>query len=223
MTPLLTTPSIATRSAWVVLAAFCAGGMASGQAEAQGVYRIVGADGRVTYSDQPPANNAEAASVGNATANAGSSATATLPLALRQVVNRYPVTLYSGKDCAPCDAGRNLLSGRGIPFSEKTVASNEDIEAFKRLSGDQSLPLLSIGSQRLKGFSDGEWTQYLNAAGYPQQSSLPSSYRRPAASPLVEVKAATPAPKEAAKGTRSETTPEIPVVPTTVNPAGIRF
>lgn len=223
MNSLLTASSITQKSAWVVLAALCAGGLAIGSAEAQGVYRIVGPDGRVTYSDQPPANNAEAAPVGSATANSAASANAQLPLALRQIVNRYPVVLYTGNDCSPCNAGRNLLAGRGIPFSEKTVSSAEDVEAFKRLSGDLSLPLVSIGSQRLKGFSDGEWTQYLDAAGYPLQSSLPSSYRRPAPVPLVEVKAATAAPKPAATTSRRETTADTPVVPPTVNPAGIRF
>jgi hypothetical protein len=213
----------AIKPVWTVLAAVCAVGLASGQAAAQGVYRIVGQDGRVTYSDQPAANNAEAAPVGGATANAGSSTNPQLPLALRQIVNRYPVSLYTGKDCAPCNTGRNLLINRGIPFSEKTVSTTEDVEAFKRLSGDLSLPLLSIGSQRLKGFSDGEWTNYLNAAGYPLQSSLPSNYSRPSPSPMVDAKAATPAPRATAKSTERETLPETPVVPKTVNPAGIRF
>ncbi len=223
MNPLLTAPSITKKSVGVALAAACALGLASGPVGAQGVYRVVGPDGRVTYSDQPPANNADAAPVGSATANSATSANAQLPLALRQIVNRYPVVLYTGTDCSPCSAGRNLLTGRGIPFTEKTVSSAEDIDAFKRLSGDLSLPLLSIGSQQLKGFSDGEWTQYLDAAGYPLQSSLPASYRRPTPSPMVEVRAATPAPKEAAQTTRRDTTPETPVVPPTVNPAGIRF
>lgn len=219
----LTPQSITPKPVWVVFLALCAGGLTIGSAEAQGVYRIVAPDGRVTYSDQPPANNAEAAAVGGATANSAASASAQLPLALRQIVARYPVVLYTGNDCSPCNAGRNLLTGRGIPFSEKTVSSTEDIAAFKRLSGDLSLPLVSIGSQRLKGFSDSEWTQYLTAAGYPTQSTLPANYQRPAPVALVDVKAATAAPKEAARSTPRATTAETPVVPTTVNPAGIRF
>src|SRR5690606_9609631 len=110
-----------------------------------------------------------------------------LPFELRQVVSRYPVVLYSGNDCAPCNSGRNLLNARGIPYTEKTVTTSEDIEALKRLAGEASLPFLTIGGQRLRGFSDAEWTQYLNAAGYPAQSALPSGYRRAAPSPLVAV------------------------------------
>lgn len=196
-------------------------------AAAQGVYRIVGPDGRVTFSDQPPpaANAAPAARTGGAAGTAGGTA---LPFELRQVASRYPVVLYSGNDCAPCNSGRNLLNARGIPYTEKTVTTAEDIEALKRLAGEASLPFLSIGAQRLRGFSDAEWTQYLNAAGYPAQSALPPGYRRAAPSPLVAVTAATPAgPGNAPAtdaGAQAPAAPaEVPVEAPASNPAGIRF
>ncbi|MFY8085640.1 MAG: glutaredoxin family protein [Rubrivivax sp.] len=193
----------------------------AGQASAQGVYRIVGPDGRVSFSDQPPSAQAPAAPA--AGSSRGAAAGAALPYELRQTSNRYPVTFYSATDCAPCNAGRNLLNSRGIPYTEKTVSSQDDAEALKRLAGEAALPLLTIGSQRLKGFSEPEWTQYLDAAGYPKQSMLPSGYRRPAPSPLVTVQvpaakapadSATPAPRAPA---------EVPVAPPATNPAGIRF
>jgi glutaredoxin len=151
-----------------------------------------------------------------------------LPFQLRQVVTRYPVTLYTAKECAPCNSGRNLLNARGIPYTEKTVTTAEDIEALRRLAGEASLPFLSIGAQRLRGFSDAEWTQYLNAAGYPAQSALPPGYRRAAASPLVAVTAATPAspatPAAPDAGAQAPAAPaEVPVQAPANNPAGIRF
>lgn len=191
---------------------------------AQGVYRIVGPDGKVTFSDQPPPASAPVRPAGNATAGASAGAGGQLPFELRQVSNRYPVTLYTGRECAPCNSGRNLLNARGIPYSEKTIETPQDGEALKRLSGEASLPFMTIGSQQIKGYSDAEWTQFLDAAGYPKQSTLPSSYRRPAASPLVDVKpeaAATPsaAPRAAAPAAPAE----VPVTPPVQNPAGIRF
>jgi len=196
-------------------------------AAAQGVYRIVGPDGRVSFSDQPPpaGNAAPAARTGGASAAGGGAA---LPFELRQVVSRFPVVLYTGNDCAPCNSGRNLLNARGIPYTEKTVTTAEDIEALKRLAGEASLPFLSIGAQRLRGFSDAEWTQYLNAAGYPAQSTLPSGYRRAAPSPLVAVTAATPAgpgaPAAPDAGAQAPAAPaEVPVQAPANNPAGIRF
>jgi len=192
----------------------------AGQVSAQGVYRIVGPDGRVSFSDQPPA--AQAPAVAPA-AGASGTASVALPYELRQASNRYPVTFYSASDCAPCNAGRHLLNSRGIPYTDKTVTSQADSEALKRLAGEAALPLLTIGSQRLKGFSEPEWTQYLDAAGYPKQSVLPSGYRRPLPSPLVAVQApaAKPAPESAAAPTRAPA--EVPVTPPVSNPAGIRF
>ncbi|MDZ4400496.1 MAG: glutaredoxin family protein, partial [Hydrogenophaga sp.] len=131
-------------------------GLVSVSALAQGVYRIVGPDGRVSYSDQPPpATNTRP--VAPAPSAAGG-ASAQLPFELRQVSNRYPVTLYTSSECAPCNSGRNLLNARGIPYAEKTIGTNEDAEALKRLSGQVSLPFLTIGSQQIKGYSDSEWT-----------------------------------------------------------------
>ncbi len=91
----------------------------------------------------------------------------------------FPVTLYTAAHCAPCASARNLLVSRGIPFTERTVGSNEDIEALKRLSGNTSLPFGSIGNQQLQGFSDSEWTQYLNAAGYPHAVAVTAQLPSP--------------------------------------------
>ncbi len=63
-------------------------------AQAQTIYRIVGADGKVTFSDKPPLS-AEQGKV--ATTGAGAAATngGNLPFELRQVVGKYPVTMYT--------------------------------------------------------------------------------------------------------------------------------
>ncbi|MDI3380961.1 glutaredoxin family protein [Xenophilus aerolatus] len=198
----------------------CALLLAAGAASAQGLYRNVDANGRVTYTDRPPAANAQPAPVGGSGGSASSSAQ--LPFELRQIVQRYPVTLYTGDDCAPCTTGRQLLQTRGVPFDERTVKSNEDIAALERLSGRNGLPLLTIGSQQLKGFSDAEWSQYLDAAGYPKSVQLPAGYRNPPPQPLVAQQPAAPAP---ARPAVQAAPPAAPVsdAPTPSNPAGIRF
>ncbi|ADU99957.1 glutaredoxin family protein [Alicycliphilus denitrificans] len=194
-------------------------------AQAQQVYRIVGPDGRVTFSDRPPAAGAEAAPVGAGAQGSGGSEA--LPYQLRQIAARFPVTLYTGSDCAPCDSARNLLVSRGVPFTERTVGSNEDIEALRRLSGESSLPFGTIGGQQLKGFSDSEWSQYLDAAGYPRQSQLPPGYRRPPATPLVAVQARPAVPEAESAPAAPAARPAAPATPPTgrtpANPAGIVF
>jgi len=203
--------------------------LACASANAQGVYRIVGPDGKVTFSDRPPAD-ANAQTARTAT-QAPQTANGELPYELRQVANRFPVTLYTGNDCVPCNAARNLLTSRGVPFTERTVTSNEDIAALQRLSGAASLPFGTIGGQQLAGFSQSEWAQYLDAAGYPKQSQLPKNYRQPAPAPLVAVKAAEPAAAasasapSAAAAAPAQARPPAPATdgPSPSNPAGIRF
>lgn len=217
---------------WIALAGTLTA-LLAGAAQAQPMYRIVGPDGRVTFSDRPPADasNAAAAAAG---ARSGPPSTADssagLPFELRQVASRYPVTLYTGQNCAPCTSARNLLVNRGIPFTERTVTTNQDVEALQRISGDNSLPFGTIGGQQLKGFADVEWTQYLDAAGYPKTSQLPPSYRAPAASPLVAVQQRSET-AAAPSGTPVAAPEPAPLPPTpaqtprsnTGNPAGIRF
>lgn len=202
--------------------------LACASAQAQGVYRIVGPDGKVTFSDRPPADAPAQAARTTGAAPAPASGTATLPYELRQIATRFPVTIYTGNDCAPCTSLRNALVARGVPFTERTVTTSEDTVALQRLSGSASLPFGSIGGQQLVGFADAEWTQYLDAAGYPKQSQLPPSYRPPAATPLVAVKPieAAPAaekPKAAAAPARPAPATRPADGPTPSNPAGIRF
>lgn len=189
---------------------------------AQGVYRHVGPDGRVTFSDQPPVET-PARSARNTVAATPSDSGGTLPYELRQVASRFPVTLFTSKDCAPCNSGRNLLNARGVPFTEKTVNSAEDIAALRRLNGDGSLPLMTVGAQQIKGYSDTQWTQYLDAAGYPKQSKLPMSYSRPAPAPLVATTVTASTPTSRTTETAASAPPVVPVAPPVSNPAGIRF
>lgn len=195
--------------------------MAAG-VQAQTIYRIVGADGKITFSDKAPVSTEQGkvASTGigaNAAANS-----AALPFELRQVVAKYPVTLYTSAKCAPCDTGRALLASRGVPYAERTVTTAEDSDSLQRISGDNSLPFLTIGGQRIKGMSDSEWSQYLDAAGYPKTSQLPASYKNAAPTPLVSLQKPAPPPKAEEKVLAPGATRPPPAV-NPANPAGIQF
>lgn len=196
-----------------------AGGFSAWSQAQQQIYRSVGPDGKVTFSDQPsPAAN-KARVTGSSTEGTAASA---LPFELRKVAAQYPVTFYASENCAPCAIARSLLKARGVPFAEKIVTSNEDTQALQRLSGDNSLPFMTIGSQQLKGFSDAEWTQFLDAAGYPKTSVLPSSYRHAAASPLVTMAPAV-LPATVGAPVARPTAPADSATSPPGNPSGIRF
>lgn len=169
------------------------------------LYKVVGPDGKVTYTDRPPTDRASQA----IRANGSVSDSGSLPFELRQLTGKFPVTLYSAAGCAPCDQGRALLKQRGIPFAERTVQTNPDLQAFRRQEGTDQLPVLRVGGQQIKGFSSGDWQSYLDAAGYPKESALPRTYMWPAASPLVQQAAAPAAAPSAAQ----------PAAPSRVTPA----
>jgi glutaredoxin len=193
-------------------------------AQAQQLYRSVGPDGKVTFSDQPPptTGNAKIAAARNGKfKNEPGTGNSVLPADLRDAAAKFPVTLYTGKDCAPCGTARSALNARGIPFTEKTVDTNEDIDSLNRLFGGSTLPSATIGGQQLKGYSDSEWTQYLDAAGYPKTSVLPAAYRSPVPTPMV---ARAPAAQPAAAAAPAAERAAAPApAATPANPAGIKF
>lgn len=210
----------------VALAALVGCAALWGTASQAQVFRIVGPDGKVTFTDRPPADGKASAAPTVSMSGGGGSGGASLPAEVRSAAGRYPVTLYTSADCSPCTAARNLLVSRGVPFTEKTVASNDDIAALQRLAGEARLPFATIGGQHIKGFSDAEWTQYLDAAGYPKVSQLPPSYRNPAPTPLVAVQA--PAAAQQPQQAQQPATPQsaeapLPSAPSPQNPLGIRF
>lgn len=151
-------------------------------------YKWQASDGGVVYSDLPPPADARAIidRTGRPVATADNDPDAALPFALKAAKSKFPVTLYTAPDCAPCKSGRDLLSERGIPFAEKSIATSADLDALKALGfSDGVLPALGVGRDRSTGFESGAWNTLLDAAGYPKRSMLPSKYRQAEARPLV--------------------------------------
>lgn len=173
----------------------------SAQAE---LYKSIGPNGQVTYSDTPPASGAVINKKSLATNSGGEAGE--LPYELAQAKKNSPVTLYTSSKCIPCDDGRKLLNSRGVPFSEKTVTSNNDIARLKEVSGEGQLPLLMIGRSKESGFEAGAWNAALSAAGYPQNNQLPKTYRNgqtSAAAPTATEEKANAAPANAPNNVNS--------------------
>ncbi len=159
-------------------------------------YKVVRPDGSITYTDRPPIDsNVRVTSLNRKDMPPASSTETQLPLELRQAAARYPVTLYTSAECAPCDSGRKLLQTRGIPYAEKRITTEEDAQALERAVGGRSVPALNVGPQPVRGFSESDWTVFLDAAGYPRESKLPKNWPVPMPTPMVEKNApAAPRP-----------------------------
>jgi glutaredoxin len=179
---------------------------------AHALYKVVGPDGKITYTDRAPVEREGKVVPLNAARSEEAPAAAALPAELRQVVARFPAVLYTNTGaCEPCEAARQLLRQRGVPYSERQVQSGDDNEALQRLTGGAEVPVLTLGSQTLRGLSREVWAAYLDAAGYPRESRLPASYRYPAAAPITERRESAAAPAAPAAPS--------PVAPTATTPA----
>ena len=128
-------------------------------------YRWVDPAGRTVFSDTPPPGRAHSV----AKAGVSNENTDGLPYAVKKAVENFPVTLYTSADCVShCKDARDLLNARGVPFSEKMIQKQEDIDELKQLVGDSFVPVLKVGKQSFRGFEAGAYNNLLDLAGYPK-------------------------------------------------------
>ncbi|MCP5268220.1 MAG: glutaredoxin family protein [Zoogloeaceae bacterium] len=143
-------------------------------AVAQATYRWVDpATGRSVFSDQPPPLHIKSFTREGAAA----SNERQQPYATKIAAEKFPVVVYTAADCIEvCQQARSLLNGRGVPFTEKMVSGEgADFDALKALTGGEaSVPFLTVGSQKFKGFEASAWNNLLDLAGYPK-TALPGA------------------------------------------------
>lgn len=149
------------------------------------LYKWVDAQGRVQYTDTPPPANAkkvEEPKITRSTIQSGGT-----PFAVQDAARRNPVTLWTS-DCGPlCTQAREFLARRGVPHTVRNPSRQaEQVDWKKASGGDNSVPLLVVGSQQtIKGFDEGQWNSALDAAGYPRSApaikpqAVPSDPQQP--------------------------------------------
>jgi len=127
--------------------------------------------GSTIFSDQPPPAGAQVIQrYGGEPGEGGQQFYAT-----RIAAEKFPVILYTAADCVEqCAKARELLNGRGAPFTEKLVPVGDgpEMSELKALTGGEAVvPLLLVGKQKFKGFDAGSWNNLLDLAGYPKVAS----------------------------------------------------
>lgn len=130
-------------------------GPAVGQDE---LYKWVDDEGNVTYQDRPPPDNSgQVQTIGE---TAEETAAAELP--------DVDVVLYAIEVCESCDLVRNLLTERGVPFSERDAEADAEIqEELKEIAGVLSVPVLVIGGDEvLTGYNRDLIENELEEAGF---------------------------------------------------------
>jgi len=80
-----------------------------------------------------------------------------------------PVRLYTHPQCVPCGEAKNLLSSRGVSFSEISADTAEGLAELEKVSGGKNVPVLVVGQSITSGYADTNFHKALDDAGFPRQ------------------------------------------------------
>jgi glutaredoxin len=136
-----------------------------GAASAQTVYKSVGADGKVVYSDKPPAEGRlektmtfESLPSSALPASASSYVEQLRRMHARDAAQpaaalpQQGVVLYTASWCGWCKKARGWLGAQGISYRDIDVESPEGLAEFARVGGG-GVPVIVADGRRVAGFS----------------------------------------------------------------------
>jgi len=151
-------------------------------AAAAQAYRWVDKNGKVHYSQTPPAPT-EATNVQKRSSGGSMVESNPQSYATQQAAKNHPVAIYTAENCADaCKDARALLSKRGVPFREVAITDEKSRAELKKVSGSDEVPVLTVGKQVTKGYSADVWHTALDSAGYPRNAApLAEKAQKPAA------------------------------------------
>ena len=186
----------------------------SGTVLAAQLYRWVDDKGNVEWRDTPPPSGAAAKKIEQRKVSGGSASGAEQPFVVQQAMKNFPVTVWI-TDCGEaCAKMRAHLERRGVPHTEKDPRA--DFENFKKVSGGSEVPVIFIGSTRLRGYLETDLDAALDNAGYPKTALVKPQPKPPAADKGekgasekgAEAPAEKPAPVATGGGVKLYTAPD---------------
>ena len=133
---------------------------------AQPLYKSVGPDGRIIYSDRPSvdARLEKTMTFENLPSSALPASTSAYIEQLRKTAPAFSpqlatseVALYTARWCGFCKRAKAYLGGKGVKYQEFDIESKNGMAAFARAGGARGIPLLVVGGQRVQGFSQGAY------------------------------------------------------------------
>ena len=91
---------------------------------------------------------------------------------LSEIAAANPIIFYTVPKCDACDLVRNAMTGRNIPFRERDVQDNVEMQQeLQEVSGGLTVPALKIGDRVLRGYSRYAIDDALADAGYPVEGA----------------------------------------------------
>jgi len=154
----------------IIIAVAACGLLLGPAAQAVTIVQCEDAEGNRTYQEKcPPGSKV----VGTKSIYTGPKDSAPDLEALQE---EYPVVLYSVETCDACDLVRNYLKNRGIPFSEKSVGDDAELqEELIARTGELSVPVVTIGDEVVEGYNKPVLKGKLDEVGYPDKMATEKS------------------------------------------------
>ncbi len=137
-------------------------------AHAETLYKVVGTDGKITYTDRPPAEGK------STTMQFVDAPTTPLPesvlkyqaelrksmqgrLSAAKKIDSSDTTLFMATWCGYCTRAKAYLNAKGIRYQEVDIDTPAGARSFVEAGGSGGVPLLVIAGQRARGFSEASY------------------------------------------------------------------
>ena len=150
--------------------------LAATSAQAETLYKVIGTDGRVTYTDRLPADAKSATALKFADAPVTSLPESVLknqaelakgmqnqPAQAKKIDASGPTTLFSASWCGYCTQAKVYLRTKGIAFRELDIDTPAGGRAYFEAGGQRGVPLIMADGKRLSGFSTGAYDHFFAA------------------------------------------------------------
>lgn len=138
---------------------------ASAAIQADTVYRSVGPDGKVTYSQRPPADgkidktlvfqNLPSTPLPEATLRFQAELMKSMNKKFANAAKPYygPARLFMAQWCGYCKQAKVYLAEKGIPYQEYDIDTQAGMRAFVEAGETRGVPVILANGQRVQGFS----------------------------------------------------------------------
>ena len=123
------------------------------------IYKVTGADGKVSYADKPAQSaNAKIEKLKIQTYSG-------VPSVSSYTGSVKKVTILSAQWCGVCQQAKAYMNSRKIAFEEWDIDQSEYARSKMRELGAKGVPVILVGKQKMVGFSPEGLDDMLKKAG----------------------------------------------------------